>query len=41
MVNYDSAHAESFWSRLKAELRDSGSFLIMTKVKLKISHHIA
>jgi transposase InsO family protein len=37
---YDNAHAESFWSRFKAELLD-GSFPGLTEAKLQISHHIA
>ncbi|WP_165768323.1 IS3 family transposase [Hymenobacter amundsenii] len=38
---YDNAHAESFWSRLKAELLDGGSFPGLAEAKLEISHHIA
>lgn len=38
---YDNAHAESFWSRFKAELLDGGSFPSLTGAKLGISHHIA
>jgi transposase InsO family protein len=38
---YDNAHAESFWSRVKAELLDGGSFPGLTEAKLEISHHIA
>jgi putative transposase len=38
---YDNAHAESFWSRFKAELLDGGSFPGLTEAWLKISHHIA
>ncbi|HEX8349899.1 MAG TPA: IS3 family transposase [Hymenobacter sp.] len=38
---YDNAHAESFWSRFKAELLDGGSFPGLTEAKLEISHHIA
>ncbi|WP_394368140.1 transposase [Hymenobacter caeli] len=38
---YDNAHAESFWSRLKAELLDGGSFSELEEAKLEISHHIA
>ncbi len=38
---YDNAHAESFWSRFKAELLDSGSFPGLAEAKLEISHHIA
>ena len=38
---YDNAHAESFWSRFKAELLDGGSFPGLAGAKLEISHHIA
>ncbi|UOQ64419.1 IS3 family transposase [Hymenobacter volaticus] len=38
---YDTAHAESFWSRFKAELLDGGSFPGLAEAKLEISHHIA
>jgi transposase InsO family protein len=38
---YDNAHAESFWSRFKAELLDGGSFPGLAEAKLEISHHIA
>ena len=38
---YDNAHAESFWSRFKAELFDGGSFPGLAEAKLEISHHIA
>jgi transposase InsO family protein len=38
---YDNAHAESFWSRFKAELLDGGSFPDLAETKLEISHHIA
>jgi transposase InsO family protein len=38
---YDNAHAESLWSRFKAELLDGGSFPGLTEAKLEISHHIA
>jgi len=34
-------HAESFWSRFKAELLDGGSFPDLAKAKLGISHHVA
>ena len=37
----DNAHAESFWSRFKAELLDGGSFPGLTEARLEISHHIA
>ena len=38
---YDNAHAESFWSRFKAELLDGGSLAGLAEAKLEISHHIA
>ena len=38
---YDNAHAESFWSRFKAELLDGGRFPGLEEAKLEISHHIA
>ena len=38
---YDKAHAESFWSRFKAELLDGGSFPGLAEAKLEISHYIA
>nr|WP_188816401.1 DDE-type integrase/transposase/recombinase [Hymenobacter cavernae] len=38
---YDNAHAESFWSRFKAKLLDSGSFFGMAEAQLEISYHIA
>jgi len=38
---YDNAHAESFWSRLKTELLDGGSFCNLTEARLEISHYIA
>ncbi|OGX89352.1 integrase core domain-containing protein [Hymenobacter coccineus] len=38
---YDNAHAESFWSRFKAELLDGGSFPDLMEARLEISHHIA
>jgi transposase InsO family protein len=37
---YDNAHAESFWSRFKAELLDGGSFPGLAEATLEISHHI-
>ena len=42
---YDNAlpgttHAESFWSRFKAELLDGGSFPGLAEVNLEISHHV-
>ena len=38
---YDNAHAESFWSRFKAELLDGGSFPGLAEATLEISHHVA
>jgi putative transposase len=38
---YDNAHAESFWSRLKTELLDGGSFRSLAEARLEISHYIA
>ena len=38
---YDNAHAESFWSRFKAELLDGGHFTDPAEAKLEISHYIA
>ena len=38
---YDNAHAESCWSRFKAELFDGGSFPGLAEAKLEISHHVA
>jgi len=38
---YDNAHAESFWSRFKAELLDGGHFPGLAEARLEISHHIA
>jgi len=38
---YDNAHAESFWSRFKAELLDGGCFPGLAEAKLEISHHVA
>ena len=38
---YDNAHAESFWSRFKAELLDGGHFTDLAEAKLEISHYIA
>ncbi|WP_332874906.1 integrase core domain-containing protein [Hymenobacter psoromatis] len=38
---YDNAHAESFWSRFKAEPLDGGYFPGLAEAKLEISHHIA
>ena len=38
---YDNGHAESFWSRFKAELLDGGRFPGLEEARLEISHHIA
>ena len=38
---YDNAQAESFWSRLKAELLDGGSFSGLEEARLELSHYIA
>ncbi|ALW87215.1 hypothetical protein AUC43_03975 [Hymenobacter sedentarius] len=38
---YDNAHAESFWSRFKAELLDGVRFPGLAEAQLEISHHIA
>ena len=38
---YDNVHAESFWSRFKAELLDGGSFPSLAEAKLETSHHVA
>jgi transposase InsO family protein len=38
---YDNAHAESFWSRLKTELLDGGSFPGLAEARLEISHYLA
>ena len=38
---YDNAHAESFWSRLKTELLDGGSFRNLGEARLEISHYLA
>ena len=37
---YDNAHAESFWSRLKAELLDGGSFRNLSEARLEISRYL-
>jgi putative transposase len=37
----DNAHAESFWSRLKTELLDDGTFPSLAESHLGISHFIA
>jgi len=36
-----TARAESFWSRLKTELLDGGSFRKLTEARLEISHYLA
>ena len=38
---YDNAQAESFWSRLKTELLDGGSFSDLEEARLELSHYIA
>ncbi|WP_370551488.1 MULTISPECIES: transposase [unclassified Hymenobacter] len=38
---YATAHAESFWSRLKTELLDGGSFRNLSEARLEISHYLA
>jgi putative transposase len=38
---YDNAHAESFWSRLKTELLEGGSFRNLAEARLEISHYLA
>ena len=38
---YDNAQAESFWSRLKTELLDGGSFPSLEEARLELSHYIA
>ena len=38
---YDNVHAESFWSRLKTELLDGGSFRNLAEARLEISHYLA
>ena len=38
---YDNAQAESFWSRLKTELLDGGSFPGLEEARLELSHYIA
>jgi putative transposase len=38
---YDNAQAESFWSRLKIELLDGGSFSDPEEARLELSHYIA
>ena len=38
---YDNAQAESFWSRLKTELLDGGSFPGLQEARLEPAHYIA
>ena len=38
---YDNAQAESFWSRLKTELLDGGSFSGLEEVRLELAYYIA
>lgn len=38
---YDNAHAESFWSRLKTELLDGGSFPGLAEAHWEVSHYIS
>jgi putative transposase len=38
---YDNAPAKSFWSRLKTELLDGGSFPSLAEARLEISQYIA
>ena len=38
---YDNAPAESFWSRLKTELLDGGSFPDLVEARLEVNHCIA
>ncbi|WP_317191395.1 integrase core domain-containing protein [Hymenobacter guriensis] len=38
---YDNAQAESFWSRLKTELLDGGSFPSLEEARLELAHYIA
>ncbi|MBO3272172.1 IS3 family transposase [Hymenobacter defluvii] len=38
---YDNAQAESFWSRLKTELLNGGSFPGLEEARLELSHYIA
>lgn len=37
---YDNAHAESFWSCLKTELLDGGSFPDLETARLEINHYV-
>jgi putative transposase len=37
---YDKAYAESFWSRLKTELLDGGSFRNLSEARLEISQYL-
>jgi transposase InsO family protein len=38
---YDNAQAESFWSRLKTELLDGGSFPCLVEARLELAHYMA
>ena len=38
---YDNAPAKSFWSRLKTELLDGGSFPGLVEARLEVNHYIA
>jgi transposase InsO family protein len=38
---HDNAQAESFWSRLKTELLDGGSFPGLAEMRLEVAHYIA
>jgi putative transposase len=38
---YDNAHAASYWSRLKTELLDGGSFRNLAEAQLEISYYLA
>jgi len=38
---YDNAHAESFWSRFKAELVNGSRFPGLAEANFEISNHIA
>lgn len=37
---YDNAHAKSFWSRLKTELLNGGSFPGLAEARLKTSRYV-
>lgn len=38
---YNNAHADSFWSRFKAELPDGGSFPNLESARPEISHYVS